>query len=328
MIIKCAKIVLARDPKIFVLVYVPLLAILSFAFDHVEVPQTIFSDANNFLNVYLFKPSFNHTCLGLSIFILVTLTSLQLRHLQNLLMPYTRLLVSWLLYTMVKQLIEMLAIMYGECEGHPEYNNQQLACTVAGYTWHDFRISGHAFYLQYAMLLILEEATVYDRWQSKLHTWKAVVYTDNLLHHRGYTQRPGGFLDPAAAYHKKALGKYKGKTPVVKTAYTLLAVWMVLLHFNMFCTIVYFHAAVQKVGGMLLAVGLWLVTYGAIFKLDSGFDDDLYSDEDEPLYAIPATSTSSLDSEDRLLSADKSARTSSIDQHLYSGHKTIYKYSV
>lgn len=322
MIIKCAKLVLARDPKIFVLVYIPLLAILSLIFDHVQVPQTIFSDANNLLNLYLFKPSFNYTCFGLSIFILVTLTSLRLRHLRNLLMPYTRLFVSWLLYTMVKQLVEVLAILYGKCKGHPELDNQQLACTLSGYSWLDFRVSGHAFYLLYAMLLILEEATAYDRWQSKLHTWKAVVYADNLIHNRGYTS-----LDPVATYHKKTLSKYQGKAPVVKIAYTLLAIWMLLLHLNMIFTIMYFHTAVQKIAGSLMAVALWLVTYGAIFKLDLGFDDDL-DDEDQPFYMIPATSTSSLDSQERLLNANQNPRESYIDQHLYSGQKAIYKYSV
>lgn len=327
MIIKCAKIVLARDAKIFVLVYVPLLAILSFAFNYIEVPQTYFSAANNFLNVHVFKPAFNFTVVALLIYVLVTLTSQQLRYLPNLLIPYTRLLVSWLLYSIVKQLIEMLAVMYGKCEGHPEYNNQQLTCTLQGYTWSNFRISGHAFYLLYAMLLILEEAKAYDRWELKFRTWKTVVYADSMIHHRVHHESSSDCLDPVAAYHRKALGLYEGKALVTKTVYTLLAVWMVLLHFNMLCTIVYFHAPIQKVEGALMAVGLWFITYGAVFKLDADVDDSC-SDIEQPFYLISGTSTSSLSSEERLqLSFDKDTRRDHVEKNFQSGNKVIYKYS-
>lgn len=300
MILKLADFVLARDPKTFAFVYLGLVASLSVLFERVSLPATHFADRDNWLNVHLFKPAFNYTVLALLLFACLA------RQLRQLRMPCARLLLAWTLFSACKQLIDAAQVAFGRCLRRPQLDDQQLACVLAGHEWRGYRVSGHVFYLLYALLLLLEEAPrAYHRW--RLRRCRALL---------------------RAEHRRAAYVGLRRRAPLVHAGYALLAAWAALLQLELLGTVAYFHAPGQKVGGALLAVALWLVTYGGVFRLDPDDEDDDDDDAVEPLYLAAAESTSSLGSDQPLAASSEHARKYGARRELYIAQKSIYKYSV
>lgn len=266
---ECSKTVLYSQPKLIAAANCCAILVLSIITDLVPSLSYTRRNSNEFLDNYIIEPSFNLVTLALLIFVCITLTEPDIRHYQHLVKPISRILLSWILHVTVRVTILLVPNLLGRCQGYPEFDNQQLECILAGHHWNGFNISGHIFSLLYSILIVLEETFVFRRFEVRLRLFGKMAdmeiantvtptYTDHLL------------TDLYATY----LRRYRKVEPCVRIAYTILALWVITAQVNVLIITFNWQKAPPKILGAVLAVALWLVTYGTIFKVDPDYKVD------------------------------------------------------
>ncbi len=259
MFIKFSKFFLFVNVKIFAVTYLILTFVFSIIFALIKLPPSYFSDSKNALNVYFMKYPFEYVVALLLIFIFCAHFPLCLGRWCAIMPPIFRVLFAYLLYQLMRAMFRILHELLGTCEGHPQFDNRKLECIYNDHTWMQFAISGHAFYVLYGMLIILEETRIFSKWEQV----EELIDREELVNY----DVPGVIGIANMDEVQNLVRLFRKFSPFVKVSFVANAILMILLHADIIITIVYYHKVLQKMEGVLLAALLWILTYGLVFKL-------------------------------------------------------------
>ncbi|CAG03837.1 unnamed protein product, partial [Tetraodon nigroviridis] len=193
------------------------------------VPQSYFSHRRNIINIYFIKLSWGWTLLLLTPFILLA-NSLFSRKVSFLARRVLSLVVATAIWYVCTETFVYIENVTGSCyetdttDAIKKEFTLKVSCRQAGFHWHGYDISGHAFILAYSSLLIMEEI-------APMGSLKMVSYS--------------------------ALPRM-----VLNLLYIALNLILIIWVWMFACTAVYFHDLSHKLVGTVCGLLAWFLTYG------------------------------------------------------------------
>ncbi|XP_048505465.1 acyl-coenzyme A diphosphatase FITM2 isoform X2 [Athalia rosae] len=137
------------------------------------------------------------------------------------------------------------------------------ACLLAGRFWSGLDVSGHAFILIYASLILSEEASAFVGWEG---IKDLVVREEHTRITMGdATSRPLRNLSMTDLGFLKQT--HQALTPYLRGLFVGMTIQQLLWDLMLATTILYFHTMVEKFSGGLLAILTWYITYRWWYKL-------------------------------------------------------------
>ncbi|MPC28964.1 acyl-coenzyme A diphosphatase FITM2-like [Portunus trituberculatus] len=235
--------------------------------DFLPLPNVYMGQRDNVFNVYYVKVAWAWLLLVVGSFILLTSATIGCGHREIIKRNMSRLLVGTFMWYFWSQcFFGYVENRTGSCLGKAIIRNK-IDCNSAGFHWHSFDISGHAFLLVYINLFILEEAKTIDGWEGI----RDQIRMED--HHRGEVQNPGEtktVLDSLTPYDMAILKmNYEQFTPYIRCIFCVMTMMSVLSDVMLVCTIIFFHTMPQKVAGGAIGIAVWFLTYRVWFKRDA-----------------------------------------------------------
>ena len=116
-------------------------------------------------------------------------------------------------------------------------------CMKYGNNWSSIDISGHAFILIYGSLVLIEEASVFDGWES-IHNH---IFHEN---HARTQNDPKLSTNPLSGLSDIDFERFKSHyvqfKPFVRILFILIALLQLLWDFMLLITVLYYHRMLEK----------------------------------------------------------------------------------
>ncbi|KAK7604888.1 hypothetical protein V9T40_006074 [Parthenolecanium corni] len=250
MLIKIAnKLILPKYPVRFALLSFIAILAGSIYFEKFKAPQTYFSDVRNPFNLFLMKPSLFITISMVFPFIFITHFPLNNGAVRPTMLPIYRLVFAFLLYFCILMVCRLIGDKYAIGSFTLECDINGTKCWEELERWFPITISGHIFTMLCCALMIAEETLIFGQWKKIEDTIMATEESECCA---------VDTLEQSKLISRQLFLKY---SPCVKTVYLILAFWALFLCFSIFITVAYFHQPYEKIGGAVLAIAHWQLTY-------------------------------------------------------------------
>lgn len=264
MVLHVCKKWLLFDIRLRVAFYCGALFLVSIVADFLPLPRSYFSRTDNIFNQLFVKWAWGWLLSVTVPWIALTAHTLGCgrrtvlaKHLARIVLAT----VAWLLWTSLFRSIER---HFGRCLNtrDPQFQTKP-SCLQAGRFWSGLDISGHAFILIYASLILAEEGSAIVGWEGITDLVTREEHSRNTSEEaslrplRSLSHRDLGFLKNA----------HKALTPYLRGLFVIMTLQQILWDLMLATTILYFHTMVEKLSGGLVAVLTWYITYRWWYKL-------------------------------------------------------------
>uniref|UniRef100_A0AAG5D6Z4 Uncharacterized protein n=1 Tax=Anopheles atroparvus TaxID=41427 RepID=A0AAG5D6Z4_ANOAO len=269
MVLHVCKKIIFFDTSLKVPLYLGSLFIVSLIGDFVPFPKTYLARTDNLFNVYFVKMGWAWTLLFCFPYLAMTSVTLCCGDSQRLLRNHLPRLgiatVFWFVWTKLFNLIES---SYGRCSARGF--DAKIACLKAGHLWNGFDISGHAFILIYASLVLMEEARPIIGWESI----KDLMRNEEHNRSSNESSQTSNPLKSLKDEDLKALKYFYNRfTPTIRLLFVGMTMLQLLWDVMLVGTMLYHHRMAEKVLSGIIAVVSWFVTYRAWYPIPSVLPD-------------------------------------------------------
>lgn len=259
----CKKIVFF-DVNLKVAMYLGALFLVSLIGDFTPYPKTYFARSDNLFNVYFVKMGWAWTLAICVPYIVLTSRVLNCGDTKRIVTEHLpRIFIAtgfWFLWTKSFNLIESA---YGRC--NMRGFDSKVSCLKAGHFWNGFDISGHAFILMYASLVLIEEARPIIGWEAIKEHLRNEEH--NRLTKEASTTNPLRNLSDNEFIKLKTF--YEKYTPVIRLLFIGITALQLLWDVMLVCTMLYYHKMIEKVLSGIIAILTWFFTYRAWYPTTS-----------------------------------------------------------
>lgn len=256
MLLHICKRIIFFDTHLKVYIYLGSLFLISLIGDFTPYPRTYFARSDNFLNVYFVKFGWAWT-LALSVPFMVLTSRVMCcgdnnRIIKNHLPRICIATFFWFFWTKTFNWIEY---SYGRC--NVRGFDSKPSCLKGGHFWNGFDISGHAFILIYASLVLIEEARPIIGWE----------YIEEHLRNEEYNRatKTTSVTNPLRNLTNNQLKQlklfYEKHTAHIRLLFLGMTVLHVLWDIMLLCTMLYYHKMIEKIISGIVAVATWFITY-------------------------------------------------------------------
>ena len=225
------------EPDFIALVCWTIVILGSLLCDFHRPPEFYLSNKRNIFNVFFAKWSLAWTLLFLTPYMVLTYWIKSSSNLKVVSKNILRLVVAFVVWFGVTTVFEWIDHFSGDCEGSDFYSRKS-ECQGQGLVWTGSDISGHSFLLTFCSVIICEEIQLVRFWIS------ADVNSKDKNTNKSKDQLACNVS--SVMYICNCL---------------LLILWLMLL----VITSVYFHTTNSKLGGIIIALLAWLLTYRIYF---------------------------------------------------------------
>lgn len=194
-----------------------------------------FSNKHNIFNQYFVKLGWGWTFSVVGALMLLSVLISNKGEVKNFLNPIVRLTFMSVYWYICTHSFEWLEDITGSCTNTAMTSKRP--CLRDGHNWLGFDISGHSFLLVHCLLFLNEEAQV-------------ILSLSKSLDQLERTER--------SAPSPTLATTYRFQLRIITIA---LLFFTLLWEFMLFITALYFHTSVQKIVGMIIAMGGWVVVY-------------------------------------------------------------------
>jgi len=211
-------------------------------------PNSYLSLKTNIFNKYFAKLGWGWTIglLGPFIYLTLVTTHSQYRILTHHLV---RLLIATGVWYIITSLFVHFEAYTGMCKHEEMRGATKKVCISGGHGWQEgYDLSGHAFLLVYALLIINEEVKSYDK-----GTKTVDQPTKPTINENGDT----------------STNIERQRSKIIRILYVLLAALTILWEFMLLSTALYFHHTLHKLIAAGIAVFFWYITYYVWYRRDS-----------------------------------------------------------
>ena len=185
----------------------------------------------SFLNIYFVKIGWAWTLILTIPFVLLSSSVVSNGKINLMIQNIIRLMIATLNWYLMTNLFEQIDIITGRCKSK-EFS-KKLDCKRNGNEWIDsFDISGHTFLLMYSLLVMSEEAKVFELWENK-------KYEESI----------------------KKFKWFNVFTPFVKILIASMSILTVLWELMLVVTFLYYHEFTHKLLAAFFAISAWYLTY-------------------------------------------------------------------
>lgn len=269
MVLHVCKKIIFFDTSLKVPLYLGSLFIVSLIGDFLPYPKTYLARTDNLFNVYFVKLGWAWTLLFCFPYLAMTSVTLCCGDNQRLLRNHLPRLgiatMFWFVWTKIFNLIECT---YGRCSVRGF--ESKTACLKAGHLWNGFDISGHAFILIYASLVLMEEARPIIGWESIKDLLRNEEHNRN-SNDSSQTSNP---LKSLKNDDLKALKYFYNRfTPTIRLLFIGMTMLQLLWDVMLVGTMLYHHRMAEKVLSGIIAVVSWFVTYRAWYPIPTVLPD-------------------------------------------------------
>ncbi|XP_055376287.1 acyl-coenzyme A diphosphatase FITM2 [Condylostylus longicornis] len=268
MILHICKKTIFFDTDIKVAIYLGSLFIISLLGDFIPFPKTYFSRSDNLFNVYFVKIGWAWTLFFTVPYLFMTSYTICCGNTQKFLKQHLpRILIAtsfWFVWTKFFNIIEST---YGRCTAR-NYDSKP-SCLKAGFLWHGFDISGHAFILIYSSLILIEEARPIINWESIKEHIRNELYNRSMQ--ETTSTNPLRNLSNEEMRELKFL--YERFTPAIRTLFIGMTCLQLLWDVMLVSTMLYYHNMIEKVLSGIFAILTWFFTYRAWYPSKSFLPD-------------------------------------------------------
>jgi hypothetical protein len=211
-------------------------------------PDSYLSSSKNIFNIYFVKLGWAWTIGLLGPFIYLTLITTH-SHYRILTHHLVRLLIATGVWYIITSLFVHFEAYTGMCKREEMRGATKKVCISGGHEWQEgYDLSGHAFLLLYALLIINEEVKSYD---------KGTKIVDQST--KPTTNENGDTSTNIEGQRSK----------IIRILYVLLAALTILWEFMLLSTALYFHYTLHKLIAAGIAVFFWYITYYVWYRRDS-----------------------------------------------------------
>ncbi|XP_072051776.1 acyl-coenzyme A diphosphatase FITM2-like [Amphiura filiformis] len=235
---------------LFICIAYSLLCILG---DQKIIPESYFSDKNNFFNQYFVKWAWGWTMCVTAPFILMSGCILWKEYPLLIVRDFLRIIVGILVWFLWVSIFNYIEEMTGNCS--TSGYSKKWTCIKAGHVWDGYDISGHSFLLIYSALFIHEELQAY---------WIVCDLSNNSSWLQSVSSKAKQLfgINNLANETMKSLTNLLARLQPVLFVSALVALCIeVLWLFMMVWTALYFHTTDHKIVGAFIALLNWFVTY-------------------------------------------------------------------
>ena len=235
-------VIFGLRPNYRAVIYIVATIFLSQLCDLSTNSKSYFANQNNALNLYFVKFSWGWTLLILGSCSIITVfkckTNMKTTAIE-LIKILARLAIATLVWYCGTGLFLTIEEHTGVC-GIPKYHDK-VSCKKNGFFWNGFDISGHCFLLVWCNLVITEEV-------HKLFECKNVK---------------GSNLNSFDTF-EKTINDIQSN--IVTLIFRSLSCLIVLWDLMIISTNIFFHTALEKLLGTLIAIIFWIFTYKLIYR--------------------------------------------------------------
>lgn len=258
MVIHLCKKIIFFDVNLKVALYLGALFLVSLIGDFTPYPKTYFARSDNLFNVYFVKMGWAWTLAFCVPYIVLTSRVLNCGDTKRVLAEHLpRILIAtgfWFVWTKAFNVVESA---YGRC--NVRGFDSKVGCLKAGHFWNGFDISGHAFILMYASLVLIEEARPIVGWEAIKEHLRNEEH--NRLTKESSTTNPLRNLSDLELAQVKAF--YEKYTPIIRLLFVGMTALQLLWDVMLVCTMLYYHKMIEKVLSGIIAILTWFFTYRA-----------------------------------------------------------------
>lgn len=195
------------------------------------------------------KPSLYISVAVLLVFVFLTHYPLNNGTLRPTMLPIYRLVFGFLLYFCILALCRLVGEKYVIGSFSVQCNRNGTDCWEELERWFPITISGHVFTMFCSLLMIIEEVAIVRQWMKIENTILATEESECCA------------VDPMEESKLISRHLFLKYLPFVKIIYLFLVFWSVFLQFSIFITLAYFRQPYEKIGGAILAISHWRLTY-------------------------------------------------------------------
>uniref|UniRef100_A0A182PDS9 FIT family protein n=1 Tax=Anopheles epiroticus TaxID=199890 RepID=A0A182PDS9_9DIPT len=269
MVLHVCKKIIFFDTNLKVPLYLGSLFIVSLIGDFLPYPKTYLARTDNLFNVYFVKLGWAWTLLFTFPYLAMTSITICCGDNQRLIRNHLPRLgiatVFWFVWTKLFNIIES---SYGRCSVRGF--DAKTACLKAGHLWNGFDISGHAFILIYASLVLMEEARPIIGWESIKDLLRNEEHNRS-NNDKSQTSNP---LKSLKDEDLKALKYFYNRfTPTIRLFFVGMTMLQLLWDLMLVGTMLYHHRMAEKVLSGIIAVVTWFVTYRAWYPIPTVLPD-------------------------------------------------------
>lgn len=268
MVLHVCKKIIFFDTNLKVPLYLGSLFFVSLIGDFLPYPKTYLAKSDNLFNVYFVKMGWAWTLLFSLPFLAMTSVTVccgdHQRFVKNHLPRLGIATGFWFVWTKMFNVIESSV---GRCSVRGF--DSKSGCLKAGYLWSGFDISGHAFILIYASLVLMEEARSIIGWESIKEHLRNEEH--NRAKNDNQTTNP---LKNLKDDDLKALKYFYIRfTPTIRLLFVGMTMLQLLWDVMLVGTMLYYHRMVEKVVSGIIAILTWFFTYRAWYPAQSVLPD-------------------------------------------------------
>lgn len=203
-----------------------------------------FAHKNNLFNVYFVKFGWAWTLLASVPFVFMTAMVYTNGHPGKVKNHLSRIAIATVAWYTLTGLFDRIDSFTGSCSVTSIKTKPE--CKARKHEWlNGFDISGHTFILIYGLLVMMEEARVFDQWE-KFHK--------ELLEKTAAVKEDGGKLTQVVDLYEKL-------TPYIKINFVFMALLALLWEVMLLSTFLFFHTIMHKLLAAFCAIGVWFMTY-------------------------------------------------------------------
>lgn len=256
MIMHLCKKSIFFDVNLKVALYLGSLFLVSLIGDFLPYPKTYFARSDNLFNVYFVKMGWAWTLGAIIPFSYLTSHIICCGNTNKLLKCHLpRVLIAtgfWFVWTKSFSIVEN---WYGRC--NVRNFDSKSTCLKAGHFWNGFDISGHAFILIYASLVLIEEARPIIGWEYIREHLRNEEH--NRSNNEKSTTNPLRNLNDNELQELKS--SYEKYTPIIRFLFIGMTVLQLLWDIMLVFTMLYYHKMIEKVLSGIFAILTWFLTY-------------------------------------------------------------------
>lgn len=241
-------------------IYLPLTVFLSLVTDMYPLPDTYFNYKDNILNRGFMKINHIWCALVLLPFAIIISYVYSRGNIFAVIVNTLRTIIAISACQIIRRLLFGMESWYDHCDRNASFIKSENECTLKGYNWTTFQLSGHTYYLFYYSLVSMEEARLYTIW---LCSHKIISEMENLEKSSDDTEMYSDFSNDEFMRMKKIIISYNN---FLKLWIIFIGVYVVIADFCTITTLIYFHEIDEKLCGSILAIATWYLVYKLFFS--------------------------------------------------------------
>lgn len=215
--------------------------------------KTYLAQKSNILNVYFVKFGWFWTMLVTIPFITMTSMVYTGGNLSLVRKNLLRLVVATFIWYFSTSLFDYVDSKTGYCM--LAVYRTKYECKSNSYDWvNGFDISGHTFILMHALFLMLEEAKVFNSWES----FRKKI--DEMINREENKDSSSTDSSEISGY-RRAQYWFQRLTPYIKLNFIIMALLALLWEVMLITTFLYFHTIMHKLLAACTAILAWFCTY-------------------------------------------------------------------